>query len=113
MIEALFELLGEGIEWVTDLFSGGIGEVISTAMLIGGVITVANLTENAIRNELKNRQELKNKGVISVVIEDIKNKGDFTVVSLAALNANNAQVGRIKMSARASSGIKKGDKIKL
>lgn len=122
MLEWLLEVVGDflgdlfesGAEVVGDLVSSvDIGEVISTGLLIAGAITVANLTESAIRNELNKRQELKNKGVTSAVITDFIQNNGYAEVTLAALNANNQQVGTVKMKAKSSSGIKKGDKIVL
>lgn len=122
MLEWLLEIVGDflgdlfesGAEVVGDLVSSvDIGEVISTGLLIAGAITVANLTESAIRNELNKRQELKNKGVTSAVITDFIQNNGYAEVTLAALNANNQQVGTVKMKAKSSSGIKKGDKIVL
>ncbi|MBE6336931.1 MAG: hypothetical protein E7066_09700 [Lentimicrobiaceae bacterium] len=122
MLEWLLEVAGDflgdlfesGAEVVGDLVSSvDIGEVISTGLLIAGAITVANLTESAIRNELNKRQELKNKGVTSAVITDFIQNNGYAEVTLAALNANNQQVGTVKMKAKSSSGIKKGDKIVL
>ena len=122
MLEWLLEVAGDflgdlfesGAEVVGDLESSvDIGEVISTGLLIAGAITVANLTESAIRNELNKRQELKNKGVTSAVITDFIQNNGYAEVTLAALNANNQQVGTVKMKAKSSSGIKKGDKIVL
>lgn len=122
MLEWLLEVAGDflgdlfesGAEVIGDLVSSvDIGEVISTGLLIAGAITVANLTESAIRNELNKRQELKNKGVTSAVITDFIQNNGYAEVTLAALNANNQQVGTVKMKAKSSSGIKKGDKIVL
>ena len=122
MLEWLLEVAGDflgdlfesGAEVVGDLVSSvDIGEVISTGLLIAGAITVANLTESAIRNELNKRQELKNKGVTSAVITDFIQNNGYAEVTLAALNANDQQVGTVKMKAKSSSGIKKGDKIVL
>lgn len=122
MLEWLLEVAGDflgdlfesGAEVVGDLVSSvDIGEVISTGLLIAGAITVANLTESAIRNELNKRQELKNKGVTSAVITDFIQNNGYAEVTLAALNANNQQVGTVKMKAKSSSGIKIGDKIVL
>lgn len=122
MLEWLLEVAGDFLgdlfessaEAVGDLVSSiDIGEVISTGLLIAGAITVANLTESAIRNELNKRQELKNKGVTSAVITDFIQNNGYAEVTLAALNANNQQVGTVKMKAKSSSGIKKGDKIVL
>lgn len=122
MLEWLLEVAGDflgdlfesGADFVGDLVSSvDIGEVISTGLLIAGAITVANLTESEIRKELNKRQELKNKGVTSAVITDFIQNNGYAEVTLAALNANNQQVGTVKMKAKSSSGIKKGDKIVL
>lgn len=122
MLEWLLEVAGDflgdlfesGTDFVGDLVSSvDIGEVISTGLLIAGAITVANLTESVIRNELNKRQELKNKGITSAVITDFIQNNGYAEVTLAALNANNQQVGTVKMKAKSSSGIKKGDKIVL
>lgn len=118
MLEWLIDIIGDlfesGAEVIEEVASSiDISEVISTGLLIAGAITVANLTEQTIRNELKNRQELKNKGVTSAVITDFIQNNGYTEVTLAALNTNNQQVGTVKMKAQSSSGIKKGDKIKL
>ena len=117
MLEWLLEVAGdflEGLfEWGAETGVDLIGEVVSTGLLIAGAITVANLTESAIRNELNKRQELKNKGVTSAVITDFIQNNGYAEVTLAALNANNQQVGTVKMKAKSSSSIKKGDKIVL
>ena len=122
MLEGLLEVVGDflgdlfksGVEAVRDFVSSiDIGEVISTGLLIAGAITVANLTESAIRSELNKRQELKKKGVTSAVITDFIHNNGYAEVTLAALNASNQQVGTVKMKAKSSSGIKKGDKIVL
>lgn len=118
MLDILFDFLSDIIEGAGDVIgeicsSVDIGEVISTAALIAGVITVANLTENAIRNELNRRQELKNKGVTSAVITDFIQSNGYTEITLAALNNKNEQVGTVKMRGNNASGIKKGDKIRL
>ena len=125
----MIELLGELIEWIGDLFDGGdvidsvvdggaavIGtafDVISTALLIQGVVYVASLTVDSIRSELNNRRELKAKGVTNVVIQDFINQSGYTEISLAALNAQNQQVGTVKMKTSGYSNVKKGQKIQL
>lgn len=116
LLEFVGDFLGDvfedGAELIEDVVSSvGIDEVISTGLLIAGAITVVNLTEASIRNELKNRPELKNHGVTSAVITDFLQNNGSIVVTLAALNATNQQVGTVKMKAKTSSGIKKGDKI--
>ncbi len=125
MIEWLLETVGEfigdllegGAEVVVDAVEGlsdlGISEVLSTGILVYGAITVASLTVSSIRSELMKRQELKAKGVTSAVITDFIEQNGHTEITLAALNAQNKQVGTVKMQSRTSSGIKKGTKISL
>ena len=118
MLDLLFDFLSDILEGAGDVIgdlvsSIDIGEVISTAALVAGVITVASLTETAIRNELNRRQELKGKGVTSAVITDFIKQNGYTEITLAALNNKNEQVGIVKMRGNKTSGIKKGDKIKL
>lgn len=117
----MIELLGDLIEWVVDLFDGG-GELISgtfdilsTALLIQGAIYVTSLTVDSIKSELSNRRELKNKGVTNVVIQDFIRQNGRTVVSLAALNAQNKQVGSVNIESKSSdySSLKVGQKIRL
>lgn len=128
MLDLLFELGGDLIEWVGELFDGGdavagaIGgsdliasavDIVSTALLIQGAIYVASLTVDSIRSELNNRRELKAKGVTNVVIQDFINQNGYTEISLAALNAQNQQVGTVKMKTKGNSTVKKGQKIQL
>lgn len=123
----MIEFLGDLIEWGIDLlsdtgetilesaaevdWSSVIDGVISTGLLVATTITVASITEDAIRNELRNRQELKNKGVQSAVVQEFIQQSGYTEVTLAALNSQNKQVGTFKMKARSTSGIEQGDKI--
>lgn len=107
--EFIGELFGEAGEVVSTI---NIGDVISTTALLGGAITVASLTESVIRNELSKRQELKNKGVTHAIVQDFVQSNGYTEITLAALNAQNQQVGTVKMKAQ-SSYVKKGDKIQL
>lgn len=125
----MIELLGDLIEWIGDLFDGGdvidsvvdggsavLGtafDVVSTALLIQGAVYVASLTVDSIRSELNNRRELKAKGVTNVVIQDFINQSGYTEISLAALNAQNQQVGTVKMKTKGYSNVKKGQKIQL
>ena len=125
----MIELLKDLIEWIGDLFDGGdvidsvvdggaavldtAFDVVSTALLIQGAIYVASLTVDSIRSELNNRRELKTKGVTNVVIQDFINQNGYTEISLATLNAQNQQVGTVKMKTRGYSNVKKGQKIKL
>lgn len=114
LIEALFEggaeIAGDAIEGLSAI---GISEVISTGLLVYGAISVANLTVSTIKSELNRRQELKAKGVKSAVITEFIEQNGHTEITLAALNAQNKQVGTVKMQSRTSSGIKKGTKISL
>lgn len=107
--EFIGELFGEAGEVVSTI---NIGDVIATTALLGGAITVASLTESVIRNELSKRQELKNKGVTHAIVQDFVQSNGYTEITLAALNAQNQQVGTVKMKAQ-SSYVKKGDKIQL
>lgn len=121
MLDWLIDIISDifdGAEGVVDgigdaVSSINIADVISTGMLVAGVITIASLTEDAIRSELNRRQELKNKGVTSAVVTDFITKNGYTEISLAALNNKNQQVGTVKMRAQSSSGIKKGSRIAL
>jgi len=110
------DAIEEGIAAVTDAvtevdWSSLIGDVISTSLLIAGAISVASITESAIREQLRNRAELKNKGVKSAVVKDFIEQAGYTEITLAALNAQNQQVGTFKMKAKSSSGVKKGTKV--
>lgn len=125
----MIELLGDLIEWIGDLFgvSEGVTEVVgggadilniafdvvSTALLIQGAVYVASLTVDSIRSELNNRRELKNKGVTNVIIQEFIEKNGYTEISLAALNAQNQQVGTVQMRTKGSSNVEKGQRIKL
>lgn len=125
----MIELLGDFIEWIGDLFdvSEGVTEVVgggadilniafdvvSTALLIQGAVYVASLTVDSIRSELNNRRELKNKGVTNVIIQEFIEKNGYTEISLAALNAQNQQVGTVQMRTKGSSNVEKGQRIKL
>lgn len=125
----MIDLLGDLFEWIGDLFDGGdvietvvdggttvagtVFDVLSTALLIQGVVYVASLTVDSIRSELNNRRELKAKGVTNVVIQDFINQSGYTEISLAALNAQNQQVGTVKMKTSGYSNVKKGQKIQL
>lgn len=96
----------ESIDW-----GGLIDDVISTGLIVAATITVAKITEETIKDEIRNRQELKSKGVKSAVVQDFIQQAGYTEITLAALNSNNQQVGTFKMRAKSSSGINKGDKI--
>ena len=125
----MIELLGDLIEWIGDLFDVSEGvtdvvgggadilniafDVVSTALLIQGAVYVASLTVDSIRSELNNRRELKNKGVTNVIIQEFIEKNGYTEISLAALNAQNQQVGTVQMRTKGSSNVEKGQRIKL
>ena len=121
MLDFIFEILG-------DIFDGGsdaieaVGDTVldvtnnidlGDVLLIGSAIYVANLTVSSIKDELHNRQELKAKGAIQVIIKDFTNNKGYTEVSLAALNAQNKQVGTFSMKGRSCSGLYKGQKIAI
>lgn len=120
----MIELLGDLFEWIVGLFEDPpfpipdpeeIVGVIGTALLIQGAIYVASLTADSIRSELSNRRELKNKGVTNVIIQDFIEKNGYTEISLAALNAQNQQVGTVNVASRNSdhSSLKIGQKIQI
>lgn len=128
MLDFLIELIGDifgagaeeviesGVEaiadTVTDIDWGSlIDGVISTSLLVAGTIAVASITENAIREQMRNRAELKNKGVKSAVVKVFIEQAGYTEITLAALNAQNQQVGTFKMKSKSVSGVKKGMKI--
>lgn len=122
MLDILLELGGELIEWIGDLIDGAdiadaVGDAASfvgDALLIGGAIYVASLTVDSIKSELRNRRELKEKGVTHVIILDFINQTNgYTEVSLAALNAQNQQVGTVKMQSKGSVNVYKGQRIAL
>lgn len=109
-IEALFDWGGDAIDTVAEVASNvDLGDV----LLIGSAIYVTNLTVNSIKDELRNRQELKAKGATQVVIKDFINQSGYTEVSFAALNAQNKQVGTFSMKGRSCSGLYKGQKIAI
>lgn len=109
-IEALFDWGAEAVDTVAEVASNvDLGDV----LLIGSAIYVTNLTVNSIRDELKNRQELKAKGATQVIIKDFINQSGYTEVSFAALNAQNKQVGTFSMKGRSCSGLYKGQKIAI
>lgn len=118
IIETICDLAGDlfeaGVDAVSEVdWSSVISGVISTGLLVAATITVASITEEAIRSQLRSRQELRNKGVTSAVIQDFIQQSGYTEVTLAALNAQNKQVGTFKMRASSASGVKKGDKISI
>ena len=109
-IEALFDWGGDAIDTVAEVASNvDLGDV----LLIGSAIYVTHLTVNSIKDELRNRQELKAKGATQVVIKDFMNQSGYTEVSFAALNAQNKQVGTFSMKGRSCSGLYKGQKIAI
>lgn len=117
------------LELLADLFSDGTGEmvagvageiatgaieVVSTALLIGGAITIFSvITEEVVQRQLRNRKELKDKGVTSVIVKDFIKHSDRTTVSLAALNAQNQQVGTLQIESRQGVNLKKNQRIPL
>lgn len=119
IIDILEEIFDSGVDAVSGIaeaasevdWSSVIDGVISTGLIVAATITVAQITEDAIKKEIRNRQELKSKGVKSAVVQDFIQQAGYTEVTLAALNSQNQQVGTFKMRAKSTSGIKKGDKI--
>ncbi|MBD5194925.1 MAG: hypothetical protein HDS71_08865 [Bacteroidales bacterium] len=115
LIDLIGDLFSDGADLISDTAST-VGDVVSNidlsdVLLIGSTIYVANLTVSSIKDELHNRQELKAKGAIQVIIKDFTNNKGYTEVSLAALNAQNKQVGTFSMKGRSCSGLYKGQKI--
>ncbi len=116
MIDWLWDIIVDFIQGFNPLPPvppDDIVEIISTGLLIYGAISVASLTVDTIQNELSRRQELKSKGVTSAVITEFIMQNGHTEITLAALNAQNIQVGTVKMKAKSSCGIQKGIKINL
>lgn len=120
----MLELLGDLFDWVVGIIQDPpeipipepetILDVVSTAFLIQGVIYVASLTVDSIRSELSNRRELKDKGVQHVqVLQEFINQSGYTEISLAALNAQNKQVGTVRMQTKGYTNVKKGDRIRI
>lgn len=109
LVESVFDCAGDTVSEID--WSSVIDGVISTAPLVLATIVVASITEESIRNELKNRSELKKKNVTSAVVKDFVQQAGYTEITLAALNAQNQQVGSFKMKAKSSHNIAKGDKI--
>ena len=82
-IEALFDWGGDAIDTVAEVASNvDLGDV----LLIGSAIYVTHLTVNSIKDELRNRQELKAKGATQVVIKDFINQSGYTEASRYLLN---------------------------
>lgn len=129
MIDWLIDLIGDlfdsGADLVADIgadvadaataidWSSVIDGVISTGLIVAGVITVASITEDTIRGQMRNRPELRNKGVESAVVKDFIQQNGYTEITLAALNKQNQQVGTFKMKSSRVEDIELGDKILL
>ena len=129
MIDWLIDLIGDlfdsGADLVADMgadvadaataidWSSVIDGVISTGLIVAGVITVASITEDTIRGQMRNRPELRNKGVESAVVKDFIQQNGYTEITLAALNKQNQQVGTFKMKSSRVEDIELGDKILL
>ena len=114
IIDLLSDLFDAGVDAASEIDWGSVIDgVISTGLILAATITVACITEDAIKNQLRNRQELKSKGVESAVVKEFCQQSGYTEVTLAALNSKNQQVGSFKMRAKQVTGIKKGDKISL
>lgn len=123
MIYCIIDILGEVWEWIVDIIDNSpvppdefdwgelIKGVISTGAIVAGVITVASITKESIRSQMRNRPELRNKGVASAVVKEFIQQNGYTEITLAALNKQNQQIGTFKMKSSCVEGIKKGDKI--
>lgn len=111
-IQAIFES-GEEIASNIDEVVGNMDW--TDVLLIGSAIYVANLTVSSIQDELRNRKELKEKGVTHVILKEIieNNEKNCTVLSLEALNAQNKSVGTFKMEGKSCSGLHKGQTIAI
>lgn len=124
MIYCIIDILGDVWEWIEGVIDGAspvpldgidwgdlIEGVISTGAIVAGVITVASITKESIRSQMRNRPELRNKGVASAVVKEFIQQNGYTEITLAALNKQNQQIGTFKMKSSCVEGIKKGDKI--
>lgn len=114
----LDDLLGELLEWLGNIDWGGVVGTATTvaggALFVSGVISVASLTYDSIRSELRKREELKKKGAIEAVVTDFLASVDGYEITLDALNSMHKSVGQVKMSGKSvSSNIKKGTRISL
>lgn len=121
MIDFILEILSDIFDWGSDAIET-VGETvvdvasnvdIGDVLLLGSAIYVTNLTVSSIRDELRNRRELKAKGATQVIIKDFINSNGYTEVSFAALNAQNKQVGTFSMKGRSYSGLHKGQRIAI
>ena len=121
MLDFLIKLLGDIFDWGGDAIES-VGETVADVasnidlgdvLLIGSAIYVANLTVSSIKDELRNQKELKAKGATQVIITDFINNNGCTVVSFAAVNSQNKQVGTFSMKGRSCSGLYKGQKIDI
>lgn len=117
MFDFILEILGDIFDWggdaidtVVDVASNvDLGDV----LLIGSAIYVTNLTVNSIKDELRNRQELKAKGATQVVIKKFFKERDGIMLDLVALNAQNQQVGKFSMRGNSVYGLSEGQKIAI
>lgn len=121
MLDFILDILGDIFDWGGDAIES-VGETVAEVasnvdlgdvLLIGRAIYVANLTVSSIKDELRNRQELKAKGATQVIIKDFINSNGYTEVSFAALNAQNKQVGTFSMKGRSCTGLHKGQRIAI
>lgn len=91
------------IAWIVALF---------VVELIAETIEVIRLSIEEIRNQLKGRRELVDKGVSHVIISDFIKNADKIVVKLDAYRSNGSNAGKITMCGKyAASNIQKGTKI--
>ncbi len=117
MIDFLIDILGEIFDWGKDAGEAIIDTVtgvdLSDVLLIGSTIWVTNLTVTSIKDELRNRQELKAKGAKHVVIKEFFEERDGIVLDLVALNAQNKEIGKLSMKGQSTSGLHVGQKIAI
>lgn len=116
MLDFIIDILEEVFDWGTETISEvnwtDVAETaINTGLLVATVITVTEISQDTIKREIRTRPELKDKGIMSVLIEDIKEKEGDTVVYLSAVNRQGDTVGALQMQGKSCRGLKKGDRV--
>lgn len=81
-----------------------------TKMLIDVTIALIEVTVDSIKRALMYRSEIRNNNVMKVIVKEIIREDNCMVVSLNAFNANNENVGKIKLSGK-SAGVHVGQQI--
>lgn len=117
MLDFIFELLGDIFDWGSDaveaVADAASSVSVADALLIGSAIYVTHITVKSVQDELRNRQELKAKNATKALVKEFLTENGHTTVSLAALNAQNQQVGTFKMQGNSCSGLRKGQVIEI